>query len=180
MKARQRGAALLLLFVVLVTIAAGLMLRAARNEARPAISLEARQTATLAVARDALLGAARGAYCVDPTAPLDGLLPCPDSAGVEGESVAACAGLSRGWLPWKTLNLPALRDASGTCLWYERQGQTARVIAPGAPGAGQARTALAGRTVCGGSHVVTAYLDANDLSLPLGIDAASLAALCGP
>lgn len=180
MNQRQRGAALLILFVVLITLVSGLVLGAARAGLVAPLSREARQHEGLALARDALLGVAQETYCADVLTPVDTLLPCPDSGGVEGEAAPACPGVSRGWLPWKTLNLPPLIDASGTCLWYERSGSTARVIAAGAPGAGQARGNLAGRPVCGGNHSGADYLDPSDLALSLALDAATLVAMCGP
>ncbi|VAW81375.1 hypothetical protein MNBD_GAMMA13-947, partial [hydrothermal vent metagenome] len=72
----------------------------------------------LAEAKAALVG-----YALSSNRP--GELPCPDygigAGGLDGLS-DACAGngnfVTIGRLPWKTLGLPDLRDASGESLWY--------------------------------------------------------------
>ena len=59
-----------------------------------------------------------------------GYLPCPDSNGafgVEGnqDTGGVCGGRYKnklGYLPWKTLDLPVLKDGSGSCLWYAVSG----------------------------------------------------------
>jgi hypothetical protein len=56
-----------------------------------------------------------------------GYLPCPDSSAVstEGNQDPACGGFFKnrlGYLPWKSLDLPALKDGSGNCLWYAISG----------------------------------------------------------
>ena len=71
----------------------------------------------LAEARDALIG-----YAVsDATRP--GELPCPDmnddgTIQIATDYVGSNCKSYVGRLPWKTLNLPDLRDASGERLWY--------------------------------------------------------------
>lgn len=67
---------------------------------------------SLQQAKEALL-----AYAI--TADSPGGLPCPDSDN-DGEQNAAgnnCVTF-RGWLPFRTLGLPDLRDGSGERLWY--------------------------------------------------------------
>src|SRR6185295_4229955 len=46
--------------------------------------------------------------------------PCPDitNTGTAGGSCSNGGGTTIGRLPWKTLGLPDLRDASGERLWY--------------------------------------------------------------
>ena len=56
-----------------------------------------------------------------------GRLPCPQAWGDvgspnEGRAAPSCAN-PIGWLPWRTLGLTAMRDASGRQLWY--------VVSPG-------------------------------------------------
>lgn len=174
---RQRGAALLVLFVVLIVVAASVgaatLRQAARGDAR-----SQRQERAMAMAADALRGRAFQQRCANPALPADQLLPCPDAAGVEGHAGATCAGTARGWLPWRTLGLPPLRDASGTCLWYERQGTTARVIAAGPPTATQGRSTLTARTVCGGNNDATQYVDPADHAVSIALDLAAMAARC--
>jgi hypothetical protein len=133
---------------------------------------------SLAQASQALRGAAFVRHCLNVSLPLANLLPCPDAAATEGVAALSCPVLARGWLPWRTLGLPPLKDSSGTCLWYERQGTTARVIVAGAPLAGQSRTAVAGRPECGGNLTATNYLDASDISLTLTLNTAAMVTRC--
>jgi hypothetical protein len=81
-------------------------------------------------------------------------------------------------LPWRTLGLPPLRDASGTCLWYERQGTTARVIATGAPTPAQTRSNLPARQICGGNNTAAQYLDATDAAVTVTLNLAAMVASC--
>lgn len=177
MRQRQQGAVLLALIAVLVALVAGATLAARQPVAATTAPMIAQQR-NLALAREALLGDAQRRHCLDPLAALESLLVCPDGAAQEGIAAPACPGTSRGWLPWRTLNLPPLRDASGTCLWIERLGATVRVIAPGAARPGQARAAMAGRVVCGGHLDAADYLDPDDVSLTLTLGAAALAGVC--
>jgi hypothetical protein len=168
---------LLALIAVLATLLAGAMLGARQLVAATAAPMIAQQR-NLALAREALLGDAERRHCLDPLAALDSLLVCPDGSVQEGVAAPACPGTSRGWLPWRTLNLPPLRDASGTCLWIERLGATVRVIAPGAARPGQQRAAMPGRVVCEGHLDAADYLDPDDVSLTLTLDAAALTGIC--
>ncbi|MEZ0151134.1 MAG: hypothetical protein AB9Q18_02425 [Candidatus Reddybacter sp.] len=45
-------------------------------------------------------------------------LPCPDEDGDGLEETPCGSSSADGWLPWMTLGLPPLRDASSTCLRY--------------------------------------------------------------
>jgi hypothetical protein len=54
-----------------------------------------------------------------------GYLPCPANDNGEGNSVGNCGSQNEaalGWLPWRSLGLPPLRDESGTCLLYAVSG----------------------------------------------------------
>ena len=48
-----------------------------------------------------------------------GSLPCPDinGDGTPEQTPSDCVQFS-GWLPWRTLDLPDLRDSSGERFWY--------------------------------------------------------------
>jgi hypothetical protein len=131
----------------------------------------------LAYAADALRGHAFVHHCLNTSRPYTDLLPCPDTV-TEGVAAPSCPGITRGWLPWRTLGLPSVRDRSGTCLWYERAGTTARVIAAGGASAVQNRANAAARIVCRGNYTATNYLDANDAALAITLDTAMLATRC--
>jgi len=56
-----------------------------------------------------------------------GYLPCPDStaASTEGNQDPTCGARFKnrlGYLPWRSLDLPVLKDGSGSCLWYAVSG----------------------------------------------------------
>ncbi len=86
-------------------------------------------SAALAQAKDALIGYAI-TYGDTHPGEVHGYLPCPDidgngSGNPEGSSELACGNKnvsSIGRLPWKTLDLPPLRDSDGECLWYAVSG----------------------------------------------------------
>jgi hypothetical protein len=108
--------ALMIILVVIVLGATAISVRAFNAQAMKADRYR--------VTQDALEQAKAGliAYAVaDPNRP--GSLPCPD-ADNDGQSLvgtdyvgSACVTLV-GRLPWITLRLPDLRDASGEPLWY--------------------------------------------------------------
>lgn len=83
-------------------------------------ALQAEQPGTtaraLTTARDALLGYAATYREFHPDEGY-GHLPCPDTDG-DGVADGNCSSTTLGLLPYRTLGLPDLRDASGACLWY--------------------------------------------------------------
>ena len=111
---RQRGAAFLILVLMIGLIAASMIVTAAPSGNASLVA--AQKTAkALATAREALM--AHGASTPD-SARL-GDLPCPAtdfSTGIAG--ACSTATLRVGYLPWKTLGLPDLRDGSGAPLGY--------------------------------------------------------------
>ncbi len=120
---RQRGVALLVM-VTIITLGASWLLVSALTDA--ATSREAanrhNNARVLAEAKHALAGwMIRQAIQAGENNP--GRLPCPEAAGYIGtanEGIAAgnCTLPAVGRLPWRTLGLPKLRDASGEPLWY--------------------------------------------------------------
>ena len=137
---RQRGAALPAIVAIVVLLGASLFFW--YRPGTGAVARDARSDTALAQAKAALLGyAARcGVTAVgpqpfrqqsnNPCANSDqdrpGDLPCPDLDG-DGETEITHCGKANGtdparprlgWLPWKTLGLPELRDGSGERLWY--------------------------------------------------------------
>jgi hypothetical protein len=177
MKRRQRGAVLLAVVIVMasvLSVAAVVTLR--RAAARQPVQMA--EQLRLAQAADALRAHALMRRCQNPALPMSQLLPCPDGAGTEGVAAAACAVGAQGWLSWRTLGLPPLRDSSGTCLWYEYQGTSARVIAAGGARPGQGRAAAAGRPVCGGNLTASSYVDPQDTAQTVVLDVALIASRC--
>lgn len=94
----------------------------------------ARQKTTysaLAQAKEALVSYAI-TYGDTHTGQVHGYLPCPDMDGkdisgnpAEGATKLSCGAKNVsaiGRLPWKTLELPTLRDGDGECLWYAVAG----------------------------------------------------------
>ena len=79
----------------------------------------------LSKAREALLGYA-ATYRDTHAGQAFGFFPCPDmGTGFEGHAAPGCSGADVtviGRLPWRTLDLPPLRDAHGECLWYAVSG----------------------------------------------------------
>jgi type II secretory pathway pseudopilin PulG len=115
-QARQRGAALIVMLVITVMGAAAFLVS---SLSRSALQIERDQKTSeaLAQAKEALIGYAASVDISGSKRPGD--LPCPDTNN-DGSSDTPCDTQSSrlGRLPWKTLGLPDLRDASGERLWY--------------------------------------------------------------
>lgn len=182
----QRGRLLLLALPLLLALGLGAWLPLKHAPA----SAEARSLSALSRAKEALIARAVS----DLNRP--GSLPCPDFAtdsaalkNTPGDGKAD--NLTRnlcpsaiGWLPWVTLDLPELQDASGNRLWYalhpdfrdddnappindrsqaslqfnQETGIAALIIAPGSALKGQNRQA---------PHALDAYLEGLDPDAPL-------------
>ena len=122
-RAKQRGAALILMLVIMVIGFSALLVNslslADLHNRRQAIT-----AAALAQAKEALIGYAAGVK-FSGGAERPGDLPCPDITN-DGMAETSCGNASGstgqnlrlGRLPWKTLGLPDLRDGSGERLWY--------------------------------------------------------------
>lgn len=119
---KQKGFALLLFVTVLATAATTLAVKALNNNGNVRIDRDKITAAALAQAKDALIGRA----VADANRP--GSLPCPDmltniTGNVPNDGIADlfngndCPSYI-GRLPWKTLDLPDLRDGYGEHLWY--------------------------------------------------------------
>jgi len=122
----QRGAALMIMVIVMVTGLTTLLVRSLssvdiRNER------QTKTSAALAQAKDALIGYAI-TYGDTHIGEVHGYLPCPDIDGSSGEgsSESPTCGLQNvsqiGRLPWRTLGLGPLRDGNSECLWYAVSG----------------------------------------------------------
>src|SRR5574340_734766 len=135
-RSRQRGAALMVMLVILVAGAASALVGALSTTTLKNARQETTSNA-LAQAKDALIGYAvkvqvssSDIACADPPTYANpncqrpGDLPCPDMDN-DGDAESNCGDASGsnqykrlGRLPWKTLGLPDLRDGSGERLWY--------------------------------------------------------------
>jgi hypothetical protein len=113
-----------MLIILVLGIAATLV--SSMNSAALRNERQARTAAALAQAKDALIGYAI-TYGDTHAGEVHGYLPCPDIDGSNGEgtSKSPCGAKntsSIGRLPWRTLDIPALRDGDGECLWYAVSG----------------------------------------------------------
>lgn len=118
---RPRGAALIVLIVVLLAILSGILL-ALMMDVDPRQAARNQSSNSLAVARDALLGHARSQYCGQSPAPTQ-LLPCPASND-KGVAQATCVPPASGQLPWLTLGLRPDRDLDARTLGYALDSAT--------------------------------------------------------
>ncbi len=118
--ARQRGLALLVL-LVLFAMAGTYMLLSSLNQGSTALALARAATtrAALQEAKTALIGWA-ASETSQPTPFQAGALPCPDinNDGQSDYSSPTTCTSRHGRLPYKTLGISDLHDASGEILWY--------------------------------------------------------------
>ncbi len=106
----QRGAALLV-FMLIFFLASMSWLLSQTDSSHLRSKADRTTTKALAQAKEALIGRA----VADKERP--GSLPCPDFDG-DGKAVNGSCTATIGLLPWKTLDLPDLRDGDGNGLWY--------------------------------------------------------------
>src|SRR5258706_13312780 len=119
---RAQHGQFIILTVLILAVGTGFLVYSMAEFRSIDYSKNAKTDAALALARDALLGRALS----DTNHP--GSLPCPDAVtnianNVPGDGVADLLTGSNcpsyiGRLPWKTLELPELRDGDGENLWY--------------------------------------------------------------
>ncbi len=126
---KQSGYALLILMALLTLAAAALAAKTmSSNSGNSQFARDKITAAALAQAKEALIGYAI-TYAESHPGNVDGYLPCPDTSGValggEGAAEGNCGAQDVsviGRLPWKTLDLPALRGGDSECLWYAVSG----------------------------------------------------------
>ena len=135
-RCRQRGAALLIMLVILVVGIAAVLVNSLTSSTVK-IARQEKTAAALAQAKDALIGYAI-TYGDTHSGKVPGYLPCPDtdgnnglqSEGVGEYSTSTCNSNPSsnqdvsviGRLPWVTLDVSTLRDGDGECLWYAVSG----------------------------------------------------------
>lgn len=106
----QQGGAFIVMLVIMVLGVSAVMIGTLNIKALH-ISNDNKNAVVLAQAKEALISYAT-------TSSLPGSLPCPDTAGNGEAATASDCPHYIGYLPWKTLGLPELRDSSGAPLWY--------------------------------------------------------------
>jgi hypothetical protein len=121
-RAASQHGQIIVLTVLILALGTGFLVYSMAGIRSIDYSKNAKTDAALALARDALLGRALS----DTNHP--GSLPCPDAVtnianNVPGDGIADLLSGSNcpsyiGRLPWKTLELPELRDGDGEDLWY--------------------------------------------------------------
>lgn len=125
---QQHGVIVLVVLTILLAFGSFVVLRALNEGVQRARSDRTATTASLVAAERALIGYALR-YPDNPAiTSLDagpGHLPCPDTrfdpGDVPGQADPPCglsAATETGYLPWRTLDLPELRDADEAPLWY--------------------------------------------------------------
>ncbi len=112
---KQRGAAFLIL-VFMIGIAGAAIIVSAGATTNFKLAEAQRTAQSLATAREALMAYAASV----PDSARLGDLPCPATSYVTGQTATSCntAASRMGYLPWKTLGLPELRDGTGAPLLY--------------------------------------------------------------
>lgn len=119
---RQRGAALLILLALFATATVYMLVRSL-NKSSVALSLERadKNRQVMQEAKAALIAwaASETSQPASGQGFQPGALPCPDADnnGTQDYSGSSCTA-RLGRLPYKTLNIADLRDASGERLWY--------------------------------------------------------------
>jgi|SRR5450759_4654890 len=135
-RGKQRGAALMIMLVILVVGIAAVLVNSLTSSTVKTARQE-KTAAALAQAKAALIGYAI-TYGDTHSGKVPGYLPCPDtdgnnglqSEGVGEYSTSTCNSNPSsnqdvsviGRLPWVTLDVSTLRDGDGECLWYAVSG----------------------------------------------------------
>lgn len=137
---RQKQNGFVLLVIVLLALGiVGVLLVTRINTGAAQIARNQSTDEVLKLASDALVAYASGRDFSAST-PKPGSLPCPD-LNDDGLAEASCGSASGGTqqqnrigrLPWKTLGLSDLRDASGERLWYVVSSQFKTATAASVP-----------------------------------------------
>lgn len=124
---RQRGAALLLIFLLLFTLSSAYLVSKLTTKTSQSAGTATKTNQALAEAKQALI-AWSVANGTDSGMARPGELPCPDrntpgsanegTAGTGGVAACTTVGSRIGRLPWKTLGIAKTLDGDGNALWY--------------------------------------------------------------
>lgn len=121
---KQKGAALIV-FALIIGLAATAFFISQLDGARIKIERDKKTSVSLAIAKQALIGWSISSGSDVGTA-RPGELPCPDNdspgAFGYGEADGSCVAGKVGRLPWKTLGVEELTDGYGEHLWYAIDG----------------------------------------------------------
>lgn len=120
---KQQGVVLLMMVVIIILVAVSYLIAMQSVTAM----VEQRQQVTRKVlkqAKQALLAYAQtraDQQIPSPQPGRYGYLPCPANNNSEGISTGSCGSRylnALGWFPWKSLDMPILKDGNGNCLLY--------------------------------------------------------------
>lgn len=124
---RQKGAALLLTFLLLFTLSSAYLVSKLTAKTSQSTGTATKTNQALIEAKQALI-AWSVANGTDSGMARPGELPCPDrnapgsanegTAGTGGAAACTTAGSRIGRLPWKTLGIAKTLDGDGNALWY--------------------------------------------------------------
>ena len=184
LRAGQRGMALLAMLAVLVMGAAWFAVSTVSNPSNRVAVEREHNARVLAQAKEALLDwSARTA--IDPSDNNPGRLPCPEALGsagnaaTEGIMQGICgAAPSVGRLPWRSLGLPKLLDASGEPLWYIVSGGWKLAVGGTAERLGINASSAGNLTLNGTPNGAVAIVIAPGMPITLAPDLAQQAAGC--
>ena len=114
----QRGGVLIIL-VLLMVVAFSTILLSGLSTNKTKLARAEQTLNHLAKAKSAVIAYARLSDTdKTPTGLQQRYLPCPDTDGDGLEEAPCGTNAATGWLPWQTLGLPPLKDASGSCFRY--------------------------------------------------------------
>lgn len=124
---RQKGAALLILLIILILGTTGLLLGSLNRSSGVALERDRITVEALVQAKEALIGNAASQSPVTSA----GYLRLPDlgpGISTEGSAAGSFSGNNKdysviGKVPWKTFGISPLRDGQGECLWYVVSGR---------------------------------------------------------
>ncbi|MDR0563414.1 MAG: hypothetical protein LBG78_00570 [Azoarcus sp.] len=168
----ETGSALLAVAIFMLLVAC-VVLVAAEHLLRQAERWnEATSMASLAGAREALIGYALGYPDTHPGQGM-GYLPCPDKSNDGSVSLGACNARDHGAmgrLPYRTLGLPVSLDGARQCLWYAVAGSfknNPKALALNWDSPGQFRVVdTSGQPVSGEGHDAVAVILAPGAARP--------------
>jgi len=123
---KQKGAALLVLLLAVITVSAFYLSSKMNTRATNQLASDMQTLKSLATAKQALIGFVVQRF--EESSGNLGFLPCPDAelGNPEGSADAGDCEVRDvsviGRFPWRTVGVGPLRDSTGECLWYAVAG----------------------------------------------------------